>query len=181
MLGADLKALAMLQTLQFALVLIFPVLVVTGGLRDLISFTIPNWVSLALAAAFFPAALAVGAAPSAIGVHAAVGAAGLVVGMGMFAAGWIGGGDAKLFAASALWLGWPAAAPFALYMGLAGGALALALLVLRSAWVNPFVMTGPAWFARLARPGEGTPYGVAIAIGAMCAFPVSTLPAALGS
>jgi len=32
-----------------------------------------------------------------IGLNLAVGLAGLILGMGMFALGWIGGGDAKLF------------------------------------------------------------------------------------
>lgn len=171
----------MLQLLQFALILVFPILVVTGGLRDLISFIIPNWISLALLAAFFPAALATGLGPGAIGLHAAVGAAGLVVGMGMFAAGWVGGGDAKLFAASLLWLGWPATASFAIYLSLAGGGLALALLFLRSPAMRPLMALAPPWAERLGRPGEGTPYGVAIAIGALCAFPASTLAMAIGS
>ena len=46
----------------------------------------------------------------------------------MFALGWIGGGDAKLFAACMLWLGWPASAPFVIWTALAGGGLAVALL-----------------------------------------------------
>jgi prepilin peptidase CpaA len=171
----------MLQPIQYALVLVFPVLVVTGGLRDLVSYIIPNWISLALVAAFLPAAFAAGVGPGAIGLHAAVGAAGLVLGMGMFAAGWIGGGDAKLFAASLLWLGWPAAASFAIYLSLAGGGLALTLLILRSARMRPIMALAPPWAERLARPGEGTPYGVAIAIGALCAFPPSTLAVAIGS
>lgn len=170
----------MLQLLQTALLLVFPVLVVVGGLRDLSSYIIPNWISLALVAGFLPAALVLGAPVGEIGLHVGVGAAGLVIGMAMFALGWVGGGDAKLFAASALWLGWPAVASFLLYTGVAGGGLALALLALRSAWVRPYVLSGPAWFARLAEPKEGAPYGVAIAIGALCAFPASTLPMALG-
>jgi prepilin peptidase CpaA len=171
----------MLHALQIALVLVFPVLVVTGGLRDLVSYIIPNWISLALVGAFFPAALALGIPLGEIGIHAAIGAGCLVLGMVMFALRWIGGGDAKLLAASALWMGWPALGPFGLYTGLAGGGLALTLLYLRSARVRPYVLVGPAWLTRLASPGEGTPYGVAIAIGALCAFPVSSLSAALGS
>ena len=85
------------------------------------------------------------------GLHFAVFAAALVAGMVMFALGWIGGGDAKLFAAAALWLGWPACFSYAAFTALAGGGLALALMGLRSAWVRPFVPTGPAWFGRLGR------------------------------
>jgi prepilin peptidase CpaA len=103
---------------------------------------------------------------------------GLAAGMAMFALGWIGGGDAKLFAAAVLWLGWPEAAPFVAVTGLAGGALAVTLLALRSSHVRPFVAAGPAWFSRLAEPGENVPYGLAIAIGALAAFPASPFMAA---
>jgi len=40
------------------------------------------------------------------------------------------------------------------------------------------VVTGPAWFSRLAEPGENVPYGVAIAAGALLAFPASPFMAA---
>ena len=63
--------------------------------------------------------------------------------------------------------------------GLSGGALAVGLLGLRSVYVRPFMPGRPAWFARLAEPGENVPYGVAIAVGAMTAFPASALVAHL--
>jgi prepilin peptidase CpaA len=59
--------------------------------------------------------------------------------------------------------------------GLAGGALAVGLLGLRSGFVRPYMPSGPNWFARLVEPGQNVPYGVAIAIGALVAFPASTL------
>ena len=62
---------------------------------------------------------------------------------------------------------------FVAVTGLAGGGLAVSLLGLRSSYVRPFVVTGPAWFSRLAEPGENVPYGLAIAIGALAAFPGS--------
>ena len=113
-----------------------------------------------------------------VGLHLGVGVLGLVLGMAMFALGWIGGGDAKLFAAAALWLGWPAATTYGVMTGMAGGALALGLLTLRSGYLRPYVVTGPAWFSRLAEPGENVPYGVAIAVGALLAFPASPFMAA---
>jgi prepilin peptidase CpaA len=97
----------------------------------------------------------------------------------MFARGWIGGGDAKLFAATALWVGWPAVLTDLAVTGLAGGVLAVALLTLRSAPVRSFLPTGPDWFERLAEPGENVPYGVAIAAGALFAFPAGALVQAL--
>lgn len=165
----------MIPLLQAALLLVFPVLVIVGGLRDLTSFTIPNWISGLLILAFVPAALLLGLAPSAIGMHLLVGLAALAAGVAMFALRWVGGGDAKLFAAAALWLGAPATLTFIMITGLAGGALALALLSLRSPMLRPYVLTGPAWFGRLADPDESVPYGVAIAVGAMFAFPTSSL------
>lgn len=161
--------------LQTLLLAVFPALVIVAGLKDATSFTIPNWISAAAVAAFFPAALASGAPLEALGANLAVGVVALLAGMAMFAAGWIGGGDAKLFAASGLWLGWPAASPFLLVTALAGGAMAAVLLNLRGDWLRARLPAGPAWVERLRRPGENVPYGVAIAVGALFAFPQSTL------
>lgn len=165
----------MIHVLQPLLLAAFPILVIVAALRDVVSYTIPNWIPLALIGLFPLAALSVGLPLAAVGLNLAAGAAALVAGMVMFALGWIGGGDAKLFAAAGLWLGWPAMVSDVAVTGLAGGALALALLTLRSAHVRPFVLNGPAWFGRLAEPGENVPYGVAIAAGALAAFPACAL------
>jgi len=153
----------------------FALLVIGAAVRDLATFTIPNWISLALALAFAPAALAAGVSLGDIGIGFAVGAAVLVLGAGMFALGWIGGGDAKLMASAALWLGLRGLAPFAVYTALAGGLLALSLLAIRSAWLRPIAHAGPAWSKRLATPGESAPYGVAIAVVALAAFALHPL------
>ena len=108
-------------TLAGGLSLVLPALLVVAALRDLISFTIPNWISLSLVAAFPVVALVAGLPLTDIGVHALVGAAALVVGVGLFALGWVGGGDAKLLGAAALWLGWPGVGPFLVATALAGG------------------------------------------------------------
>jgi prepilin peptidase CpaA len=165
----------MIHVLQTLLVVIFPVLVIVAALRDATSYTIPNWIPLALVAAFPVVAFALDVPLQTIGLQVGIGVAALVVGMGMFAARWIGGGDAKLFAAAALWIGWPATVTFLGITGLAGGALAVSLLGLRSGYVRPYIPSGPGWFARLIEPGENVPYGVAIAVGALVAFPTSTL------
>lgn len=158
-----------------ALLVVFPALIVLGALRDVTSYTIPNWISGFLILAFFPAALALELPLTAIGLHIGIFAAALAVGVGMFALNWIGGGDAKLFAAAALWFGWPAVFPFLIYTAYAGGAFTLVLLSLRSPLLRPYVLSGPRWFERLASQGEPIPYGVAIAAGALLAFPQSAL------
>lgn len=171
----------MFHILQTLLLTFFPALVITGGLKDITSFTIPNWISAALIGGFLLAALALGLPWQSGLTMLGIGIAALFVAMGMFAMGWIGGGDAKMFAAAALWLGWPASLTFVLVTGLAGGALAVSLLGLRSVWVRPLAVRGPDWVGRLATPGGDAPYGVAIAIGALAAFPESPLVLALAA
>jgi len=163
------------MALQSVLLLMFPVLVVTAALRDVTSYTIPNWISAALILAFFPVALVQGVSLEMLGGHLAIGITALATGMLMFALGWIGGGDAKLFAAAALWLGWPAVTPFVMITAIAGGALAVLLLGLRKSPLQPLLETGPAWLGRLATHGESVPYGAAICVGALFAFPQSSL------
>ncbi|HEV2364275.1 MAG TPA: prepilin peptidase [Caulobacteraceae bacterium] len=155
--------------------LVFSALVLAAALRDLATYTIPNWVSAALAIGFAPAALALGVPLAAVGISLLLGAGLLLVGIALFALRALGGGDAKLMAAAAPWLGLAAMPRFLVYTGLAGGALALALLVLRSDFVRPLANAGPAWARRLATPGEMTPYGVAIAAGALAAFPAGMI------
>lgn len=162
-----------MPVLQILPLLVFPVLVLGAALRDITSYTIPNWISLAAAVLFFPAALVVGLPLNHVGFSLGIGAATLVFGIGMFAAGWVGGGDAKLMAACALWLGWPAVLPFLAWTALAGGAMAVGLLCARK--VPVLAGRGPAWMSRLLQPGEDVPYGVAIAAGALIAFPDSAI------
>lgn len=168
-----------MHALQITLLLIFPALVIVAALKDLTSYTIPNWISLGLIAAFVPAAALSGASLAAVGLCLAVGLGVLLLGMGMFAFGWIGGGDAKLLAAAALWLGWPAALPFMLATGLAGGALTLAILGLRSGWLEPVLAGAPAWLRKLSAQGGDIPYGAAIAVGALATFPQGALALAI--
>jgi prepilin peptidase CpaA len=164
--------------LQAALVALFPALLIMAALGDLTTYRIRNWIPLALIAGFAVAAPAMGLPLTAVGLHVGVGAVALALGMAMFALGWIGGGDAKVFAAAALWLGWPAVLTYAIATCMAGGGLAVGLLVLRSGYLRPYVVTGPAWMNRLAEPGENVPYGVAIAVGALAALPQSPFIAA---
>ena len=66
----------------------------------------PEPALVALVVVFCPLALLVRARTrQAILLHVAAGAAVLAVTFALFAFGWIGGGDAKLAAATALWLG----------------------------------------------------------------------------
>ncbi len=163
------------MTALFLLLLaVLPALTIVAALNDLTTMKIPNWISVALFAGFFPAALALGLPLQDVGLHLAVFAAALVAGMAMFALRWIGGGDAKLIAASALWFGPGGIAIFLLSVGLLGGFFCLAIIMTRR-YAPLFVAGAPAWVGRLMEPKGDIPYGVAIAAGALAAFPDSPL------
>lgn len=165
----------MTSFLVLALAAAFAGLVLTGAVRDLISYRIPNWIPFAILGLFPVAGLAAGLSLPTFGMHAAIGAAVLVAAMGMFAMNWVGGGDAKMFAAVAFWMGWPAVMDFLLWTAISGGVLAVGLLSLRSPALRPVILGGPPWLAKLSEPGGASPYGVAIAFGALMALPESPL------
>lgn len=157
-----------------ALLFVCPALVILGGVYDVTTMKIPNWISIALAAAFVPVALAVQLPWDQIAISLGIGFAALVIGIALFAFRILGGGDAKLLAAALLWVGTSGAFVFVMATALAGGALSLFLLAARKWW--PLVpWTAPAWVARLMEPKGDIPYGVAIAVGAIVAFPHSQL------
>ena len=115
-----------------ATLMLFPALMAFAASSDLLTMTISNRVSIILIAGFFVMALVIGMSPTAIMAH--IGAAGLVlvVAFVFFAQGWIGGGDAKLAAATALWLGFDHLPAYLVYSSLLGGLLTLLLLQVRS-------------------------------------------------
>src|SRR4051794_5900224 len=109
--------------------LLFPALMAYAAASDLLTMKIPNRLVIGLAVAFFVSAAWVGLGWSAVGLHVGVAAGTLVLCFGMFAAGWIGGGDAKLAAATALWFGpTPALVNYFVIAATAGGALGLFFL-----------------------------------------------------
>jgi len=148
---------------------IFPLCMIVAAAYDVATMTIPNWLSIVLVATFPLFVLAHGMPAAAAGAHAAVGAAALALGFGLFAAGYVGGGDAKLLAATSLWVGWHAYLPYVFFTGLIGGALALAVLFVRQ-FPLPVRLASQPWIARLHTPGGGIPYGVALAAGGLAVF-----------
>jgi len=158
------------EAVSFAAVLVFPVAMAFAAASDLLTMTIPNRLSLALVAAFFVAAAATGLGFGASGVHVAVGLGVLSATFAMFAFGWIGGGDAKLAAAIALWVGPDQAVPFLIYTAILGGVLASAFLGFRALPIPAFALR-EEWIQRLHAPGNGVPYGIALAGGALMVFP----------
>lgn len=146
---------------------LFAGLLVFAAASDVATMKIPNWISIALAAAYPIYAIATGAGWTTIAWHFAFGAAILVIGFLLFQIGVMGGGDAKLIAAAAVWTGVSSFAMFALWTALAGGLLALVLMFVRKG-MQPSEAR-PAFINRLLKPRGGVPYGVAIAAGGLVA------------
>jgi prepilin peptidase CpaA len=166
----------MLEITTATALLAFPALMIAAALFDVATMTIPNRISLLLVPTFLVAALLSRMPAGEIGLHVGVGLAALALMIGGFAMGWLGGGDAKLLAAASLWVGPAGAAPFLICTALAGGALALGLVMARSVVAPP--AQGPEWLRRLLTPKGDIPYGVAIAGGALAAIPEAGLAAA---
>ena len=158
------------MVLELAILCVFPWAMAFGGAMDLFTMTIPNRVSLVMAIGFFVLAPFMGLGLEGLSSHLQAGGAMLVVGIIMFALGWVGGGDAKLFAAGALWVGLEQLLEFAFMITVTGGVLTTAILAFRSALPPPWVLRHP-WALRLHDPKTGVPYGIAIAAAAMSVYP----------
>jgi prepilin peptidase CpaA len=156
--------------LDIARLMLFPALMSFAAASDLFTMTISNRVSLALAAGFLVLALLSGMGFYDILIHLAAGATVLVVAFGCFAMGWVGGGDAKVAAAAALWFGFAHLLNYLVYASLFGGALTLLLLQFRQ-WPLPYQLAGQAWLLKLHAKDSGIPYGIALAIGALMIYP----------
>ena len=156
--------------LDIARLLLFPALMAFAAASDLLTMTISNRVSLALAAGFLALALGSGMGLFDILSHVGAGAAILAVAFACFAMGWVGGGDAKVAAAAALWFGFAHLLNYLIYASLFGGALTLLLLQFRQ-WPLPYPFVGQAWLIKLHAKDSGIPYGIALAVGALMIYP----------
>lgn len=150
--------------------LLFPAMMAFAASSDLFSMTISNRVSLILVAGFFALATWHGMSLTAVLWHVGAAFAVLAVTFTFFARGWIGGGDAKLAAATALWLGFDHLMPYLLYASLFGGVLTLALIRFRLMPL-PEALASQEWVKRLHRLDGGVPYGIALAAAALLIYP----------
>jgi prepilin peptidase CpaA len=150
--------------------MLFPALMAFAASSDLLTMTISNRVSLALAGGFVVLAFAGGMSAADMLAHVGAGAIVLVVAFGCFARGWIGGGDAKLAAATALWLGFDYLMNYLVYASLFGGLMTVLLIQFRMAPL-PGLLAGQGWAERLHRKDAGVPYGIALAAAALAIYP----------
>jgi prepilin peptidase CpaA len=149
---------------------LFPALMAYAASSDLLTMTISNRVSLILVVGFFMLGFVTGMSGVDMLLHMSAGAIVLVASFGFFAFGWIGGGDAKLAAATALWFGYSHLLDYLIYASLFGGALTIVLIQLRMMPLPRF-LAGHAWAQRLHQKNAGVPYGIALAGAALCIYP----------
>jgi len=159
--------------------MLFPAMMAFAASSDLLTMTISNRVSLILAGGFFALAAANGMSVTDVLAHVGAAAVVLAFAFGFFVRGWIGGGDAKLAAATALWLGFDHLMPYLLYASLFGGALTLLLVQFRMTPL-PELLAKQEWVQRLHRKDGPVPYGIALAAAALIVYPDTPWMAAIG-
>ena len=131
-------------------------------ISDARHYVISNLLNAVLLGLYVLAALVLPLHPlSAVAAAAAV----MVIGLGLFALGLMGGGDIKLLAVLSLWTGWSAATPrFIFLTTLAGGILVVVVLLMRAALPPLWIRLCPKRnLPRLLTRKQPVPYGIAIA------------------
>ena len=154
--------------------LIFPALMAFAASSDLLTMKISNLLVLALVAAFVALALLMRMPLGDLGMHAGVAIAVLAVTFTFFSFGWIGGGDAKLAAATALWFGPELGLAYLALTSVWGGLLTFFFLVVRR-YALPLRLREIEWIERLHAKTSGVPYGIAMAAAALMLYPQSAI------
>ncbi|MDN2567347.1 prepilin peptidase [Aquibium sp. A9E412] len=158
-----------------AILVVFPFCMAFAAVSDMLSMTIANRVSLLLVGAFAVIAPLTGMDWSLYGLHFAAGLAVLAVTFTLFAVGGMGGGDAKLLAATAVWMGLGIElVEYLVFSAFIGGALTLLLLKFRNSPVS--ALTGTNVFLRhFADQKAGIPYGIALGLAGLLVYPDTAL------
>lgn len=161
--------------IEALILVVLPFCMVFAAVSDTMSMTIANKVPLLLLGAFLIVAPFTGMGWAEVGMHLAAGGVLLLVTFALFAMGGMGGGDAKLIAATAVWmgLGFPLM-QYLLVSASIGGTLTLAILAFRSSALSHVV--GQNIFLRnFTQDAGGVPYGIALGIGGLLTYPSSPM------
>lgn len=152
----------------------FPVAMVIAASSDLLTMKISNKLVLVLTAGFLIVAIATNLPLQQFAMHVLCALVVLAVAFGLFALRLIGGGDAKLAAATTLWLGFGMTLPYLAYTALFGGVLTILILVMRGVPLNP-ALARMGWLARLHNKRSGIPYGIAMAVAGVMVYSNSAI------
>ena len=162
--------MAISQTAAWVALVFFPAMMVFAALMDVMTMKIRNSLVLALILGYAVLAPLAGVPFVEIALSLALAAGVLAIGIMLFSLGWVGGGDAKLAAATVLWLGAAHILPYLVYTALIGAVLTVAILAFRRAKL-PASWRSSEWVDRLHSPKSGVPYGAAMAPAALLVFP----------
>ncbi|MBY5556895.1 peptidase [Rhizobium leguminosarum] len=157
-----------------AVFVVLPLCLAMAAFSDLFTMTIPNRVSVILIASFLVLALFSGLELEMIGMHLAGAAIVFSACFALFAFNVMGGGDAKLLSATALWFGLNESLLFLMTdVAAIGGLITLLILLVRTQSNTILAIGLPVPNSVLL--AKKIPYGIAIAIGGFMAFPSSPL------
>ena len=117
--------------LHLSILVFFPALMALSASMDLLTYTIPNRICVGLALGYLALAAPLGVLAADMLLNFSCACVILAIAFVMFNLGWVGGGDAKLAAATALWLGWSSILDCGVSAAIYGGILTLIILKFR--------------------------------------------------
>jgi prepilin peptidase CpaA len=139
------------------------VCLVAAAIFDVMTFEIPDSLSIAILAA----AMGYGLVTPGFGwlLHGLAVLLMFAVGLFLFSRGWLGGGDVKVMVAVAGWAGLPGLIVQLAFVSIAGGVLALGLIMARR--IAAATGRTPATLPKLLHIDAPLPYAVAILVGTL--------------
>lgn len=154
---------------------VFPFCMLFAAISDMLSMTIANRVSALLVATFVLVAPLVGMDWTTFGLHLGAGFLVLCVTFMLFAIGGMGGGDAKLLAATSVWMGFtPVLLQYLVVASIIGGMLTIAIVVYRKSPLA-LITSQNVFLRHFADEKVGVPYGIALGLGGLLTFPETPL------
>jgi prepilin peptidase CpaA len=158
--------------LEAIIFVVFPFCMAFAAVSDMLTMTIANRVSLLLIASFAVVAPMIGMDLATYGMHFAAGGIVLAVTFALFAMGGLGGGDAKLLSATAVWCGFSSVLfEYLITVGIFGGFLTLALVVWRGSYSAQYAGAHFSLLEKISRPDLGIPYGIALGAAGLVTAP----------
>lgn len=156
---------------EAAIFVILPLCLAMAAFSDILTMTIPNRVSVILALSFFVVAPFSGMDLATLGWSVVAAVAVFAGCFALFALNVMGGGDAKILSAAALWYGFNIdLVAFLGFTGIYGGFLALIVLTIR-ANQNVLLVSPVPIPMHFFKDRTGIPYGVAIGAAAFSTYP----------
>lgn len=154
-----------------------PILLALASATDFLEMTIPNWIPTLLIVMFFASCPFIELTLAEISWHIAAALVVFAACFALFAINVMGGGDAKLLTAVALWYGFNGSLlHFLVYTGYLGGLLTILIILLRANWDK--LATVGIRLPETMMAARKIPYAIAIGAAGLLTYPNSPLVAA---